>query len=352
MKKIVKHIWVILFLVVLAFSSTSCGNVSEPTLRVVFMTNTTRFNEKGGMNEQIRNTLSTFSGGNVSVKIVQPMTQEEQVPTLRELADSGEYDLILCAGYTTGKAVDVVSQEYADQLFGTIDYISNASNVFSVVFSEEQAAFYCGVMAALMTETGVVGLVSSFAGIDVEYHYGFKAGVQAVDPEIVVVEQYTNAYEDITTAEGVIAGFEEADVDVFYTSAAAPTSRLIELAGEKNMKVLNANVYTYSQESSSLACIVNKEYASSVEYVLNMTAEYLAQSDEGETLISTDLRYVGIDQNAYKFQLAASVDKSVREQLDKLVLMFQDGTPIVIPRDERSFSTFDYSIFEGKFSRT
>lgn len=125
--------------------------------------------------------------------------KESYVSNLRELAESKEYDVILTVGYAMSRAVDNVAKEYPEQLFVTIDYPVNKDNVLSIVFREEESAFYSGVLAALMTKTNKVGFVSSFEGQNMSHLYGFLLGIRAVDPNIAVEIVYTHSYTDLST---------------------------------------------------------------------------------------------------------------------------------------------------------
>jgi basic membrane protein A len=119
--------------------------------------------------------------------VVEVKDKELYSTYIKNLAESAKYDLILTCGYSTSRALDSVAKDYSDQLFATIDYISNSSNVMSIAFKEEESAFYCGVMAALMTQTNTIGIAASFKNQNLDYIYGFITGVKAVNENINTV---------------------------------------------------------------------------------------------------------------------------------------------------------------------
>lgn len=354
MKKIITLLSILLLML---FFNACTGienieGVEESDINIVFMTNSNAMDSDNDTNVQIKDALKAMESNNdIVTSVVEVKDKESYTSTLESLAEEGKYDLILTAGYSTSKALDSVAKDYSDQLFATIDYISNESNVLSIAFREEESSFYSGALAALMTQTDVIGCASSFKNQNMEYIYGFITGARAVNPDIEIDLEYTGSYTDLDTGEEVGKKFADQGVDIIYSCAAAPTSSIIEYAEANNMQVINSDTYEYGQTSDALLCVTSKQYKTSVEYIVNAAVDIInSQANNSGDEIDTELRYVGIAQEAFAFDLSKEVTDSVQDKLKAVNIMFLNSE-LVVPNDKTTFSNFDMSIFEGKAFR-
>jgi basic membrane protein A len=354
MKKIIALLTVFVF-VFLLNACTGVESLQDPegdNINIVFMTNSNAMDSNDDTNVQIRDALKSMESNNgIVTSVVEVKDKESYSSTLKSLAESEKYDLIMTAGYSTSKILDTVAKDYPKQLFATIDYISNESNVLSIAFREEESSFYCGVLAALMTKTESIGCASSFENQNMQYIYGFITGARAVNPDIEIDLEYTGSYTDLETGQQVGEKFADKDVDIIYSCAAAPTSSIIEYAEQNDIRVINSDIYEYRQVSDALLCTTSKLYKSSVEYIVNAAVDIIdSQEEENSQDIDTELRYVGIAQEAFNFDLSKEIDSGIQDKLKAVDIMFLNSE-LVVPSDETTFSNFDTSIFEGKAFR-
>jgi basic membrane protein A len=103
------------------------------------------------------------------------------------------------------------------------DPLSGYSNIMSVAYSENEGAFIIGVLAGLMTKTNNVGAVLAIEGdfVQEKYHYGFKAGVESVNPDCTVQIGYTNSYADINKGNEMAKAMFYKDADFIGSYAGA-----------------------------------------------------------------------------------------------------------------------------------
>ena len=110
---------------------------------------------------------------------------------LRRMARSGA-TAILAAGFAQASSVEVVAAEFPDVNFTIIDAVVDLPNVQSVIFREQEGSFLVGMLAAMASETGVVGFVG---GMDIPliraFACGYAQGVHYVDPTLEVIENMT-----------------------------------------------------------------------------------------------------------------------------------------------------------------
>lgn len=112
-------------------------------------------------------------------KFLESQQQTDYEPNINALIDEG-CDLIVTVGFLLGDATGDAAEANPDQDFAIVDfaYDPGFDNVLGLVFSENQAAFLTGYVAAATTQTGIVG---TFGGIQIppvtNYMNGFWYGV-------------------------------------------------------------------------------------------------------------------------------------------------------------------------------
>jgi basic membrane protein A len=147
-----------------------------------------------------------------------PSTVAEAETLMEELAESGNYMLILAIGSDLESAVESVAAQYPQQRFAILGAAVNADNVASATFATEQAAFLSGVLAAFLANeqpyfgttnfTGEIGILSGVVGnpITDDLIAGFIQGVEAAnetyDLNVGITQTlYVGSWNDTTTAE-------------------------------------------------------------------------------------------------------------------------------------------------------
>ncbi|HEU5434545.1 MAG TPA: BMP family ABC transporter substrate-binding protein [Thermomicrobiales bacterium] len=131
----------------------------------------------------------------VKTAVIESRDQAAYVPNLTQAAESS--DLTIGVGFLLTDAITEVANQYADKKFLLIDSVSDAPNVASVTFKEQQGAFLAGVVAGKMTKTNKLGVVG---GVKippvVRYVVGFEAGAKSVNPAVDVIVAYADNFDD------------------------------------------------------------------------------------------------------------------------------------------------------------
>jgi basic membrane protein A len=142
---------------------------------------------------------------------------------LRRMARSGA-SAILAAGFAQAASLEVVAEEFPEVRFTIIDAVVDLPNVQSVIFREQEGSFLVGMLAAMATETGVVGFVG---GMDIPliraFACGYAQGVHHVDPSIEVLENMTgttpSAWNDPTRGGELARSQFDRGADVVFAAA-------------------------------------------------------------------------------------------------------------------------------------
>jgi basic membrane protein A len=128
---------------------------------------------------------------------------DDAAVALREWAASGDYDLIIAHGSQYGAIIEELAPEFPDVSFawGTDVNTFGLDNVFAYTAAAEQGGFINGVLAASLSESGVLGVVGPIEVGDAKlYVDGFQAGAAYANPDIQVLVTYIGSFSDVPLA--------------------------------------------------------------------------------------------------------------------------------------------------------
>jgi basic membrane protein A and related proteins len=138
-------------------------------------------------------------------RVLTPAPKEGYVPSLSLLARQ-KYDLVIGGGFFTAPAIDRVATGFPETRFAIIDVdpddlAHRPQNVLEVVFSEEQAGYLAGYLAALVLALSPgEEVISSVGGRRVpaveRFIAGYQAGARGANPRVTTLNSYTDDFLD------------------------------------------------------------------------------------------------------------------------------------------------------------
>lgn len=159
-------------------------------------------------------------------------------PTLIDFAEEG-YDVIFGHGFQFMEPIVGIAGDYEDTDFLIGTGYKTDDNVAIYDVELESGGYLMGVIAALATQTGKVGVIGGVDAAEmVRGHAGYKAGVASVDPSIEVQEVYTGDWTDTAGAKEAAIGMYDAGVDVIWHSGDGIGLGVVQAAAEKDMYCL------------------------------------------------------------------------------------------------------------------
>ncbi len=142
----------------------------------------------------------------------------------RDYAEDG-YDLVIAHGTQYGTSLQEIAPDYPDTSFawGTASDTfegQGITNVFAYEAAAQEGGYVNGVMAGMLTESNVVGIVGPVAAGDaLLYISGFYQGVKAANPDAEILVAYTGSFGDTAAAAEVARTQIAAGADVLTGSA-------------------------------------------------------------------------------------------------------------------------------------
>ena len=174
------------------------------------------------------------SGGTYSDLEITGDAQREQA--IRQFASKG-FSPILVPGFSWATALTTVAAEFPDTHFVIIDSVVDLPNVRSVVFKEQEGSYLVGILAAMASKSGKIGVVPAFNFELLErFACGYKEGAKSVNPAIEVLETYVGAgfeaFSDPGKAAEVTKSQLDQGADVVFQVAGGAGAGVLQAAAD------------------------------------------------------------------------------------------------------------------------
>lgn len=146
---------------------------------------------------------------------------DDAAAAIRDYAAQG-YDMVIAHGSQYGSSLQEIAPDFPETSFawGTTVDTFGISNIYAYEAASHEGGYVNGVMAALLTESKVIGVVGPIETGDAKlYVDGFVAGVKATDPDIDVRVTYIGSFSDVALASEAATTHIAAGADVLTGTA-------------------------------------------------------------------------------------------------------------------------------------
>jgi basic membrane protein A len=177
----------------------------------------------------------------VSVSEITPTDAAARATDLQLQAENSS--IVIGNGFSFEAAFPEVCLNNPDVNFAITDSgIAFCDNARGMVFAEHEGSFLVGAIAALKTETDIIGFIGGVSGIGLieKFEAGFAAGARAVNPDIQILVQYISEFPDFAGFESPDRGKEIAlamydeGADIVYAAAGLSGSGMFAAAKEQS----------------------------------------------------------------------------------------------------------------------
>ncbi len=192
---------------------------------------------------------------------------------LEEWAKS-DYDLIIGIGYGNAKPINEVAAQYPDKRFAIIDVAGEGPNVWSAVYREYEGDFVVGVLAALVTQTRMVGFIGGgVTPVVRRIELGYAQGVKNVDASISFISDYVGEFDDVEKGRLLAETQYTLGVDVIYQVAGRCGLGAIETAGEFGKWIISTGGDHSDLAPNAVLTSRIKNVGKGIQDVIQMVAE-------------------------------------------------------------------------------
>jgi basic membrane protein A len=149
---------------------------------------------------------------------------DDAAAAIRDYASQG-YDLIVAHGSQYGSSLKEIAPDFPETAFAhgtTVDTFvdEGINNVFAYEAASHEGGYVNGVMAAMLTESNIIGIVGPIETGDAKlYIDGFVAGVNATNPDAKVNVNYIGSFSDVALASEAASTHISAGADILSGTA-------------------------------------------------------------------------------------------------------------------------------------
>ncbi|MCB2178291.1 BMP family protein [bacterium] len=146
---------------------------------------------------------------------------DDAAAAIRDYASQG-YDLVIAHGSQYGSSLQEIAPDFPETAFawGTTVDTFGIDNIFAYEARAEEGGYVMGVMAAMLSQSGVIGVVGPIETGDAKlYVDGFSAGVAATNPDDQVNANWIGSFSDVALASEAAQTHIGAGADVLTGTA-------------------------------------------------------------------------------------------------------------------------------------
>ena len=245
---------------------------------------------------------------------------DDAAAAIRDYASEG-YDLVIAHGSQYGSSLREIAPDFPETAFAhgtTVDTFADegVENVFAYEAASHEGGYVNGVMAALLTDSNVIGVVGPIETGDAKlYVDGFAAGVKATKPDAEVNVNYIGSFSDVALASEAANTHVKAGADAL-TGTAQMVVGAIGVAEENDVLWFGTQA---SQTSLAPGIVVaNQVYDWSV--VLDEIIELIGQGTYGGQAFVITLENEGLlmDYNP-DFEMPSDVKSAAEDAVKGIV---------------------------------
>jgi basic membrane protein A len=201
----------------------------------------------GGFNEAAFRGVERFrAASGVSVLEFEPRAPAQFDQGVSAFARRGATDIV-AVGFYYATPLREIAARHPEIRFTLIDAVLDAPNVQSVTFREHEGAFLAGMLAAMVTRSGVIGFVGA---IDIplirRFVAGFEAGVLHVKPDARFILNFIGvtpeAFSDATRAAELATAQFDRGVDVVFAGGGASNNGVFQRAVERGRLAIAVDI--------------------------------------------------------------------------------------------------------------
>jgi basic membrane protein A len=196
---------------------------------------------------------------------------------LRDYASQG-YDIVFAHGSQYGSSVREIAPDFPEIVFawGTDVNTFGLPNVYAYTAAAEQGGYVNGVLAALLSKTGKIGVTGPIEVGDAKtYIDGFVSGVNSVGKNIPVSKTWTGSFSDV-------ALMTAAAKTHIANGAGALTGSSQSVVGSIGAAKEAGNVLWFGTQADQASLAANLVVASQIYDWTNLIKEIIANRKAGK----------------------------------------------------------------------
>ena len=348
-------------------SASAAASASGKALKIAIVTSPSGVDD-GSFNQACYEGIQDFikEHPDCTVKPIQETDMANSVNAVSQIV--ADYDVIVTPGFQFG-GITQLAQDNPDKYFLLVDSyptdVSDStksvevSNIYAMLFAEQESGFFAGITAAMESKTGKVAVVNGQAfPSNINYQYGFEAGVNYANAKLGtsakcveiasyagtdsakknVGGNYIGSFTDPETGKVVGKALIDQGVDVLFVAAGNSGNGVFTAAKEaKDVKVIgcDTNQYKDGENGSSNIVLTSVLKNMGINIKRQLTAITDGSFKGGNNLLQANTDSTGYVSEAGQQQLSDKTLAALKDAYEKV----KSGE--IVPPSSTSTDTVD-----------
>jgi len=283
-------------------------------------------------------------------------------PTLLDVADQ-DWDIIIVGTWQMTEMLQEVAKDKPDKKFiiydTEVDYSLGLENVYSIVYSQNEASFVAGALAAALTKsdlplTNPEKFIGFLGGMDIpvinDFLVGYAEGALYVDPDTKVAVSYIGSFEDTAKGKEMALAQYSQGVDIGFNVAAQAGLGQLDAAKDMNRYAIGVDsdqaeyfAQTDKETAELIVTSVLKRVDMSLLRAIDMHMEGNAPYGETESLGFVE-EGVGIARNDYYMAIVPEEMRTMVDEIEMKILSGEIEVGSAYGMDSMEINSFRISI--------
>lgn len=188
----------------------------------------------------------------VGFEYIEPGEGADREAALRQLSSQSDVRIIIGAGFIFTDDIAAVAKEFPHKKYVCIDYSfdpnkSIPDNLAAITFREEEGSFLVGALAAMVSQTGVLGFVGGMdSPLIRKFQKGYENGAKYVRPDVKVLVGYAGltgeGFKNPAKGKELALSQYDKGADIIYHASGITGLGVFEAAREKNRYVIGVDM--------------------------------------------------------------------------------------------------------------
>ena len=256
------------------------------------------------------------------------------IPTLTELSELGEWDIIVTGTFSLKESIVEVAAKFPEQKFliydTELDYSDGKfANCASFAAMQNEGSFLGGALAAMMSKSGVIGFVGGKETSSVsDFLVGYIEGAKYVNPDVIVRSAFIGNFTDTAAAKELANAQNAQGADVVFAVCSGAGPGVYEAAAGGGFWALGVDSdqslileATNPEAAKAILTSVVKNFdvvlSTAIKEALDGTLEFCKHN-----AINLAAGGIGLADTSY-YQAAVSAD--IRAKIDEIAEKIKSG---------------------------
>lgn len=233
-------IWMIILIFTASLAACSPNQPQKEPVKVIHFINGAQ-GDKSFFDSAVRGLAEAKKDFNLEVTTVEAGYNISSWREKLNAAADKDYDILIAGTILMPELLQEVAQKHPDKKFiiydTSVNYSKcNCTNVYSILYKQNEGSYLTGAYAGLMTKSGIIGILGGQNDTTInDFVIGYEQGARSVRPDIKILVRYAENWSDPVKGDLLASEMYSEGADIIF-QAAGTTGMGVFKAAQKSGK--------------------------------------------------------------------------------------------------------------------